>query len=114
MVCSPKSLVSATVCSSRETLKHRSEINISIGITGNALALEDKDFEHFLTYTTGHEMKSMEKDGMLEKSSCPESLFGGEAGRAWSWAVADKGLENASWDTTIFEVGDTATLGEYI
>lgn len=65
----------------------------SQGITGNALALEDKDFEHFLTYTTGHEMKSMEKDGMLEKSSCPESLFGGEAGRAWSWAVADKGLD---------------------
>jgi hypothetical protein len=67
--------------------------NIHTGITGNALALEDKDFEHFLTYTTGHEMKSMDKDGMLEKSSCPESLFGGEAGRAWSWAVADKGLD---------------------
>ena len=67
--------------------------NAQTGITGNALALEDKDFEHFLTYTTGHEMKSMDKDGMLEKSSCPESLFGGEAGRAWSWAVADKGLD---------------------
>lgn len=38
-------------------------------------------------------MKSMDKDGMLEKSSSPESLFGGEAGRAWAWAVADKGLE---------------------
>lgn len=63
------------------------------GITGNALALEDKDFEHFLTYTTGHEMKSMEKDGMLEKSSSPEGLYMGEAGRAWAWAVADKGLE---------------------
>ncbi|SMQ50210.1 unnamed protein product [Zymoseptoria tritici ST99CH_3D7] len=62
------------------------------GISGNALALEDSDFEHFLTYTTGHEMKSMEKDGMLEKSSAPESLFFGEAGRAWTWAVADKGL----------------------
>jgi len=63
------------------------------GINGNALALDDKEFEHFLTYTTGHEMKSMEKDGMLEKSSAPESLFGGEAGRAWTWAVADKGIE---------------------
>lgn len=62
------------------------------GISGNALALEDKEFEHFLTYTTGHEMKSMEKDGMLEKSSAPESLFQGEAGRAWTWAVAEKGL----------------------
>lgn len=62
------------------------------GISGNALALQDKEFEHFLTYTTGHEIKSMEKDGMLERSSAPESLFGGEAGRAWCWAVADKGL----------------------
>lgn len=64
----------------------------SPGINGNALALEDAEFEHFLTYTTGHEMKSMEKDGMLEKSSAPEGLFTGEAGRAWTWAVADKGL----------------------
>ena len=74
-------------------LQYWSNTDIPPGITGNALALEDKDFEHFLTYTTGHEMKSMEKDGMLEKSSCPESLFGGEAGRAWSWAVADKNLD---------------------
>lgn len=29
---------------------------------------------------------------MLEKSSSPESLFGGEAGRAWTWVVADLGL----------------------
>ncbi|RMY45018.1 hypothetical protein D0865_10184 [Hortaea werneckii] len=63
------------------------------GINGNALALPDAEFDHFLTYTTGHEIKSMEKDGMLEKSSAPESLFGGEAGRAWTWAVADKGLD---------------------
>lgn len=62
------------------------------GISGNALALQDKEFEHFLTYTTGHEIKSMEKDGMLERSSAPASLFGGEAGRAWCWAVSDKGL----------------------
>ncbi|KAK5112457.1 hypothetical protein LTR62_004213 [Meristemomyces frigidus] len=62
------------------------------GISGNALALEDKDFEHFLSYTTGHEIKSMEKDGLLDPSSAPESLFEGEAGRAWTWAVADKGL----------------------
>ncbi|KAF1989745.1 hypothetical protein K402DRAFT_390716 [Aulographum hederae CBS 113979] len=63
------------------------------GISGNALALEDADFEHFLTFTTGHEMKSMEKDGMMEKSDDPSSLWCGEAGRAWAWAVADKGLE---------------------
>lgn len=63
-----------------------------IGITGNALALDDKSCEHFLTYTTGNEMKSMEKDGMLDKSDDPEGLWGGEAGRAWAWAVVDKGL----------------------
>lgn len=63
------------------------------GISGNALALESKDLENFLTYTTGQEMKSMEKDGMLEKSSAPESLFMGEAGRAWTWAVVDKDLD---------------------
>lgn len=63
------------------------------GITGNALALEGKEFEHFLTYTTGHEIKSMGKDGMLQKSDDPSSLWCGEAGRAWAWAVADKGLE---------------------
>ena len=65
----------------------------SIGISGNALALEDEQSDHFLSYTTGNEMKSLEKDGLLEKSDSPESLFGGEAGRAWCWAVADKGLE---------------------
>ncbi|KAJ9648622.1 hypothetical protein H2201_000953 [Coniosporium apollinis] len=63
------------------------------GISGNALALDDKEFEHFLTYTTGHEIKSLEKDGMLEKSDDPSSLWCGEAGRAWTWAVADKGLD---------------------
>ena len=63
------------------------------GISGNALALDDKEFEHFLTYTTGNEMKAMEKDGLMEKSQNPEGLFTGEAGRAWCWAVADLGLE---------------------
>jgi hypothetical protein len=63
------------------------------GITGNALALDEEMFQHFLTFTTGHEVKAMEKDGMLEKSDDPSGLWTGEAGRAWSWAVADKGLE---------------------
>ena len=50
------------------------------GISGNALALDEEDFEHFLTFTTGHEMKTMEKEGMMEKSSDPEALWTGEAG----------------------------------
>lgn len=63
------------------------------GIAGNALALDGKQFDHFMTYTTGHEIKSMAKDGMLEKSDDPSALWSGEAGRIWAWAVADKGLE---------------------
>ena len=63
------------------------------GISGNALALEDKEFEHFLTYTTGHEIKAMEKDNMMEKADDPSSLYCGEAGRAWAWTVADRELE---------------------
>lgn len=62
------------------------------GITGNALALEDEQFAHFLTYTTGHEIKAMARDHMLEKSDDPSALWCGEAGRAWAWAVADRGL----------------------
>lgn len=81
----------------RECIKERGLLTkepcLCHGITGNALALEDKDFEHFLTYTTGHEIKSMGKDGMLVKSDDPSALWCGEAGRAWAWAVADKGLE---------------------
>jgi len=42
---------------------------------------------------TGSEMRALEKRGFMEKSDHPESLWCGEAGRAWTWAVADKGLE---------------------
>lgn len=62
------------------------------GITGNALALEDEKCAHFLSYTTGHEMKLLEKDDLMDKSENPESLWCGEAGRAWAWAVMDKQL----------------------
>ncbi|KAL9092904.1 MAG: hypothetical protein Q9159_000528 [Coniocarpon cinnabarinum] len=63
------------------------------GISGNALALEDGAFEHFLSYTTNGEIKAMDQDGMMEKSDDPSALWCGEAGRAWAWAVADKRLE---------------------
>ncbi|KAB8542135.1 hypothetical protein FH972_025598 [Carpinus fangiana] len=63
------------------------------GISGNALALEEPDFEHFLTYTTASEMKALENDGMMERAEDPSSLYTGEAGRAWAWAVMDKHLE---------------------
>lgn len=38
-------------------------------------------------------MKSLERDRLFEKSDDPASLWTGEAGRAWAWAVADRGLE---------------------
>lgn len=63
------------------------------GISGNALALEEADFEHFLTFTTQGEMKAMEQDGVMEHSDDPSALFCGEAGRAWAWAVMDKRIE---------------------
>lgn len=63
------------------------------GISGNALVLgEDKEVEHFLSYSTRSEIKAMDEDGMLEDSGDPDSLWCGEAGRAWAWAVVDKGL----------------------
>jgi hypothetical protein len=38
-------------------------------------------------------MKALEKDGLMERSDDRASLWTGEAGRAWAWAIADKGLE---------------------
>ncbi|KAE9974698.1 hypothetical protein BLS_002943 [Venturia inaequalis] len=81
----------------RECIKERGlltkEACLCHGVSGNALALEDEDLEHFLSFTTGHEMKALERDGLMERSDDPASLWTGEAGRAWAWAVADKGLE---------------------
>ncbi|QDS68127.1 hypothetical protein FKW77_010255 [Venturia effusa] len=81
----------------RECIKERGlltkEACLCHGVSGNALALEDEDFEHFLSFTTGRELKALEKDGLMERSDDPASLWTGEAGRAWAWAVADKGLE---------------------
>lgn len=63
------------------------------GTTGNALALEDEDFEHFLSLTSDARIKELEDEAAMEPSDHPEGLWCGEAGRAWAWAVADKGLE---------------------
>lgn len=68
------------------------EPSLMNGISGNALALESPNFEHFLSFTTGKEMESLRRDNMLDPSDYPESLFEGEAGRAWCWAVADLNL----------------------
>lgn len=63
------------------------------GIAGNALALDDQErFETFLSLMTSD---SLEQNGWLQEAGHTDrfaSLYDGEAGRAWVWAVADKGL----------------------
>lgn len=64
------------------------------GIAGNALALDDaKQFNTFLSWMTS---KSLEENNWLRRAGHTDDfagLFVGETGRAWVWAVADKGLE---------------------
>ena len=64
------------------------------GITGNALALDNPaHFERFLSLTSS---LSLEKHGWLTEAGLDDDfvgLFIGEAGRAWLWAVAEKGIE---------------------
>jgi hypothetical protein len=62
------------------------------GISGNALALDGRDFERFLSFTTGDEIEALDRNGMLVKSDNPFGLWTGLTGRAWAWAVADRDL----------------------
>ncbi|KAK8018811.1 hypothetical protein PG991_008001 [Apiospora marii] len=65
------------------------------GIAGNALALDDQaQFLHFLSFMGTEEMEArgwMRDIGPRQDISMA-SLFTGEAGRAWIWAVADRNL----------------------
>jgi hypothetical protein len=68
------------------------------GISGNALALAlDKPrFEYFLSFTTKAMIKEIWGKKALGKAGTDEacSLYTGEAGRAWAWAMADKGVHS--------------------
>jgi hypothetical protein len=63
------------------------------GVASNALAIDDREqFQIFLSCMTADSMKKLgwiKEKGRSEESA---SLYTGEAGRAWVWAVADKGL----------------------
>ncbi|KIY03237.1 uncharacterized protein Z520_01704 [Fonsecaea multimorphosa CBS 102226] len=63
------------------------------GIAGNALALDDDaEFQHFLTCMSTEALESV---GWLKEAGRDDqfvALYTGEAGRAWAWAVADKGF----------------------
>jgi hypothetical protein len=64
------------------------------GIAGNALALDDEGgFKHFLTFMASD---VLEGGSWLDEAGKDDEFVGlytGEAGRAWAWAVADRGLE---------------------
>lgn len=63
------------------------------GTPGNALALDDEEqFQHFLALSAS---EMLEGQGWFDEAGRSDGfvgLFTGEAGRAWAWAVADKGL----------------------
>jgi hypothetical protein len=59
------------------------EPNVCHGITGNALALEASDRDHFLSLATPANIKQGIEDGRFEKDEDPYGLLWGEAGRAW-------------------------------
>ena len=50
-------------------------------------------YDRIVMWQPAQTIEAMDKDGMMERSDDPASLWTGEAGRAWAWAVADKNLE---------------------
>jgi hypothetical protein len=61
------------------------------GIAGNALAFDQDDqFLHFLSFMGSRRLEALTGD--LANDSDKASLYTGEAGRAFCWAVADKSL----------------------
>lgn len=65
------------------------------GAAGNALALErdSMGFAHLLSTTTPAQVtKAIYTTGLMSPSDHPESLWCGEAGRAWLWALIDRDL----------------------
>jgi len=73
--------------------------NLCHGIAGNALAFAAEDgpnkarFDHFMSFLKRQIVNEGFKRGIFTESDSPLGLLCGEAGRAWVWAVADKGLE---------------------
>ena len=65
------------------------EPSLCHGVTGNALALESPQREHFMAHTTPKMIEKGQRDGSYFEGSDPIGLFCGEAGRAWGWAAMD-------------------------
>ncbi|KAI1497221.1 hypothetical protein F5X99DRAFT_397705 [Biscogniauxia marginata] len=61
------------------------------GIAGNALALDDdQQFAHLLSFMDSETLEKRMNNTVRDADAA--SLYTGEAGRAWAWAVADRGL----------------------
>lgn len=69
------------------------EPNFCHGITGNALALEAQQREHFLCYATPEQIERGIAEGTFEKDEDPFGTLWGEAGRAWVWMEVWDGSE---------------------
>jgi Lanthionine synthetase C-like protein len=63
------------------------EPSLCHGSTGNALALEKEQMEHFMAESTDERVAEGVREGIYEMSYDAWGLLWGEAGRAWSWAV---------------------------
>jgi hypothetical protein len=69
------------------------EPNFCHGITGNALALDAPQREHFLCFATPERVEQGIADGTFEKDEDPFGTLWGEAGRAWVWMEVWDGEE---------------------
>ncbi|KAI0409684.1 hypothetical protein F4802DRAFT_545087 [Xylaria palmicola] len=65
------------------------------GIAGNALAFDkDDEFIHFLSFMDSERIEQLNRTD-LPGDNDRAGLYTGEAGRAWCWATADKGIPRA-------------------
>jgi Lanthionine synthetase C-like protein len=69
------------------------EPNFCHGITGNALALDSQQREHFLCFATPDRIQQGIVDGTFEKDEEPYGTLWGEAGRGWVWMEVWDGEE---------------------
>ncbi|KAF8335909.1 uncharacterized protein EI90DRAFT_274354 [Cantharellus anzutake] len=62
------------------------------GTTGSALTLDQPRRQVMVSYTTEDRIKRKITQKVMEPAQDGEGLWTGIAGRAWAWAVVDKGL----------------------
>ncbi|KAI0540715.1 hypothetical protein GGR58DRAFT_104629 [Xylaria digitata] len=62
------------------------------GIAGNSLALDRDQFFHFLSFMGSERIEGLTHNPTSTGDDGRAGLYTGESGRAWCWAIADKGL----------------------